>query len=402
MVIVYGHRAYGKVEHCGGQFAQTKFAHIYYMPLFPTGSFWVTAQDRSGTRGFPIRLHGKSVVATYLRMWGPIAALACLVAGSVVATLFGVAFTALTAWAWIWTNTRHRRRSDFNLVAFGSRCEPSLMDDDMRDVLRRSIEERWLKVAAGRPPEDIARYGAKTLEEAAAAYGLLRLAALDRAPDANAAADRILAGEIEPLPAGDGPYREADAPQTHTAVIAEVESIGAAHHAQSVAQAKARHVSSRWWRPDRAVLLLLAAAGLGGIIEEAPALRGAPMVTASELDHSSGYVSVACTKLAYLGDFSSHESGYACLMGDRVLAVVADADRADVPLVGSLTQFNNAARHQWPDEISYGGDSFSVYLTEESLRSHQVAAVICIGGELVLAGFLVRTIRRRRRARTAK
>jgi len=126
------------------------------------------------------------------------------------------------------------------------------------------------------------------------------------------------------------------------------------------------------------------------------------MVTASELDHGSGYVSVVCTKLAYLGDFSSRESGYACLMDDRVLAVVADADRADVPLVGSLTQFNNAARHQWPDEISYGGGSFSVYLTEKSIRSHQIAAVLCIVGELVLAGFLVRAIRRRRRARIAK
>jgi hypothetical protein len=122
------------------------------------------------------------------------------------------------------------------------------------------------------------------------------------------------------------------------------------------------------------------------------------MVTASELDHSSGYVSVACTKLAYLGDFDSHEAGYACLMDDRVLAVVADADRADVPLVGELTQFKNAARHQWPDEISYGANSFSVYLTEKSLRSHQVAAVLCILGELVLAGFLVRALRRRARA----
>jgi hypothetical protein len=390
MVIVYGHRAYGKVEQHGGQFAQTKFAHIYYMPLIPTGSFWVTAQDRSGTRGFPIRLHGKSVVATYLRMWGPIAALACLFAGNLVATFIGAAIAALSAWAWTSTGARQRRRSDFNLVAFGSRCEPVLMDDDMRAAVRRSIEVRWEKVAAGRPPEDIARYGAKTLEEAAAAYGLLRLAALDRAPDANAAADRILAGEIEPLPAGDGPYREADAPQTHTAVIAEVESIGAAHHAQTVAQAKARHVSSRWWRPDRAVLVLLAAAGLGGILEEGPALLGAPTVTASELDQSTGYVSVTCDRLAYLGDFSRHEAGYACLMGDRALAVVADADRADVPLVGELTELNHASRHQWPDEISQGDSGFSVYLTEKSLRSHQIAAVLCILGELALAGVLIR------------
>src|SRR5664279_1498532 len=324
MVIVYGHRAYGKVEHCGGQFAQTKFAHIYYMPLFPTGSFWVTAQDRAGTRGFPIRLHGKSVLVTYLRMWGPIAALACLFAGNLVATLVGAAFAALSAWAWTSTGTRHRRRSDFNLVAFGNRCEPSLMDDDMRDVVRRSIDERWLKVAAGRPPEDIARYGAKTLEEAAAAYGLLRLAALDRAPDANAAADRILAGEIEPLPAGDGPYREADAPQTHTAVIAEVESIGAAHHAQTVAaRADARRAKGRWWRPNNAVLFVFALAGLGGILEEGPALGGATAVTASELDSASGFVSVSYTKLAYLGDFGSHESGYACMIDGRPLAVVA-------------------------------------------------------------------------------
>jgi hypothetical protein len=398
MVIVYGHRAYGKVEHCGGQFAQTKFAHLYYMPLFPTGSFWVTAQDRSGTRGFPIRMHGKSVMATYLRMWGPIAAIACLVGGNLVATLFGAAFAALSAWAWTLSNTRHRRRSDFNLVAFGSRCEPALMDDDMRDAVKRSIEARWEQVAAGRPPEDIARYGAKTLEEAAAAYGLLRLAALDRAPDADAAADRILAGEIEPLPAGDGPYREADAPETHAAVIAEVESLGAAHHAQTVAsRADARRAKGRWWRPNNAVLFVLALAGLGGIIEEAPALGGASAVTANELDTATGFVSVECTKLAYLGDFGSREAGYACMIDGRTLAVVADADRADGPLVGTLKRFT-VAGHQWPDDIRYASGAFSVYLTEKSLRGHQVAAVLCILGELAIIGVL---IRRRRRKATA-
>ncbi|MEO8845688.1 MAG: hypothetical protein ABI591_10795 [Kofleriaceae bacterium] len=407
MVIVYGHRAYGRVERHGGQFAQTKFAHIYYMPLFPTGSFWVTGQDRSGTRGFPIRLHGKSVLATYLRMWGPIAAIACLAAGG-VATFIGIAIAALSVLAWTWTGTRHRRRSDFNLVAFGSRCEPALMLDDTRDDVRRALDVRWERISAGRPPEDVARYGANTLEEAAAAYGLLRLAAPGRAPEANAAAERILAGELEPLPAGDGPYREAEtaaAPRAvPSAVIREVESLAAAHHVRTeAARADARRTKPPWWRPNAAVLFVFALAGLGGIIEEGPALAGATAMTASELaasTDSSGFVSVACSKLDYLGNFVSGESGYRCMMAGGGLVVVADGDRIpedSIVLDGTLSRFG-AGGHEWPDDIRDASGSF--YLTESSIRGHQIAALLCILGELVLAGFLVRALRRRRQART--
>ena len=77
-VIIYGRRAYGRVHQHEGEYAQTTFAHIDFVPLFPTGSFWVT-DDRGGQRfGFPIKLNGRSVLATYLRVWGPIASVAVL------------------------------------------------------------------------------------------------------------------------------------------------------------------------------------------------------------------------------------------------------------------------------------------------------------------------------------
>lgn len=58
----------GRVEGQGTQSVQTKF-FILGVPLFPTESYWSTQDTANGVIGFPIPIHGKSVLFGYLRMY---------------------------------------------------------------------------------------------------------------------------------------------------------------------------------------------------------------------------------------------------------------------------------------------------------------------------------------------
>lgn len=71
MIFIWGSRLYGKVDDANGVFhVATKFAHLWFIPLFPVGSS-VAIVERTGDsyRGAPISLSGKSVLAAYLRAW---------------------------------------------------------------------------------------------------------------------------------------------------------------------------------------------------------------------------------------------------------------------------------------------------------------------------------------------
>ncbi len=78
MIFIYGTRFYGKVRACGSSFIGTKFFHIWFLPLIPVGSHVVLEESGDGFRGIPTGLHGKSVLAGYLRVWGPVAVVAAL------------------------------------------------------------------------------------------------------------------------------------------------------------------------------------------------------------------------------------------------------------------------------------------------------------------------------------
>lgn len=64
----------GRVEGQGTQSIQTKF-FILGVPLFPTESYWSTQDTVNGVVGFPIPIHGKSVLFGYLRMYSWLGAL---------------------------------------------------------------------------------------------------------------------------------------------------------------------------------------------------------------------------------------------------------------------------------------------------------------------------------------
>lgn len=189
-------RTYGRVDEHDGEYVETEFRDWLRIPLVPVRSFWI-ADDRGSQRtGFPIRIQPRSVAATYLRIWAPGIATAVLIVGSswlaiaVAAALFG-----LSAWSWTWwpRDAALRRRSDFDLAAFGSRCDPARMTDEMHQSLANQLALRARADADPRPPDDVVRFGPRTADEALFAYGSLRLTEA-RDPRPQRAPDRFYGG----------------------------------------------------------------------------------------------------------------------------------------------------------------------------------------------------------------
>ena len=212
MFIVWGTRNAGKVDQRDGQYALTRFGHVYWLPLFPTSAIWVTGDGV----GHEMKLSGKSVLAGYARTWSIIAGVAgVLGAGGAVGFIAALAAVALGALSLTWTNVvtdSHKRRSDLNQLAFGTRCEPKLLPAALVETLTAEAKQRWALVSDGQSPGDVARFGTDDLQRAAAAYGVLRLTALSLPPvqatEAEADAKRIAEGVREKLQVTDGgPYR---------------------------------------------------------------------------------------------------------------------------------------------------------------------------------------------------
>ncbi|HWO20137.1 MAG TPA: hypothetical protein VNO30_15225 [Kofleriaceae bacterium] len=230
MIVIYGTAFYGKVANHGGQHQLTKFFHVYYVPLIPVGTLWVTEHMDEGYRGHGVRMSGRSVLAGYARVWGPLAVIGGLVAGGVGGLAAVVGAAALCAWSWTWRSLRAplaRRRSDFNLLAFGTRCDPLQMPADLLAVLQGSVDERWALVSEGSTPEDVARLGAKSLSQAVLAYASLRIAARlapgEHARAARDASERIIAAvtDIDETALEGGPYRAPGLPRLTEGRIAD-------------------------------------------------------------------------------------------------------------------------------------------------------------------------------------
>jgi hypothetical protein len=180
LIVIYGTRFYGEVDSHGGHRQLTKFFHVYYVPLVPVSTLWVTGDVDNGYSGHPVRMSGRSVVAGYARVWAPLAAFGAFVAGSAGSMVAAAALVALCAWTWTWRSVRgarEQRRSDFHLLAFGTRCDPLNMEHELATSLQPYVARRWAEVAEGNSPEDIARLGAGNSSQAVLAYASLRLAA---------------------------------------------------------------------------------------------------------------------------------------------------------------------------------------------------------------------------------
>lgn len=210
MIIIWGTRNAGKVDQREGQFALTRFAHVYWLPLFPVSSIWVTGDGV----GHAMKMSARSVFAGYARTWGLL--LAAVGAAGVIPMWAALASVIAAGMSLSWKDSRgdHAQKSDLNLAAYGTRCEPKLLPGELADALRSEANERWGLVANGQTPTDVAKFGTDDTRRAATAYGVLRLTALTLPPaqaaEAEQDAARIVSGARERPALGDGgPYRSS-------------------------------------------------------------------------------------------------------------------------------------------------------------------------------------------------
>jgi hypothetical protein len=221
MIVIYGTRFYGEVDSYGGQRQLTRFFHIYYVPLVPVTTMWVTRDTERGYNGHVVQMSGRSVLAGYARVWAPVAAVGAFLAGSVGGLVAAGALIGLAAWTWSWRSirsAREQRRSDFHLLALGTRCDPLDMDDRLASALQEDVARRWAEVADGNAPEDVARLGAASPAQAVLAYASLRLAArlapAEHARKSRDDSERILdAIKDSGIALEGGPYRAVAQPQ---------------------------------------------------------------------------------------------------------------------------------------------------------------------------------------------
>jgi hypothetical protein len=351
-VIIYGVRPYGTVDAYGGEYAETSFFHIWFVPLVPTSSHWITNQTAEGSSGYSIDMYGKSVVAGFLRVWGPLLALGTFVAGfagNPIMLLISALAIAATVWTWTWRNVRSeaaKRRSDFNLVAFGTRCEPRRMTKELQAAFKSSLDARWDERKPDRTPNDIARHGTKDADDAVIAYGLLRLAGVMRGRagrEEDADADRILDGAHSTLAVGEGPYREGVQAAPLTGSLATVVQAMAATQdvmRNSSAEARAeRAVQQRRRSRKQLVGLILAtpfALGAGALFVQA--VQPTRDATLSELRSIhpplSRTVRVTCDSIEgpLWEEVDSRGRGgdriAICVLGQYALPVVLESDQA--------------------------------------------------------------------------
>lgn len=78
-MLIYGMRHYGKVDEIPGLgYVKTRFAHIWFLPLIPLGSMFITAEEGDGVRGLNLPLSGRSVMAAYGRTFAVVSSFAFL------------------------------------------------------------------------------------------------------------------------------------------------------------------------------------------------------------------------------------------------------------------------------------------------------------------------------------
>lgn len=109
-MIIFGTRLFGKVDAVPGMFhVATKFFHINFLPLIPTGSWLVVDQNGSSWRGVEIPVSMKSVAVAWIRfllccftLFGFIFGFAGPSTGSTFVGLLGLGgFIGSYYWSWI-------------------------------------------------------------------------------------------------------------------------------------------------------------------------------------------------------------------------------------------------------------------------------------------------------------
>jgi hypothetical protein len=341
--LIAARRTYGRVDEHDGEYVETEFRGWLRIPLVPVRSFWI-ADDRGRQRtGFPIQLHPRSVAATYLRIWAPGLATAVLVVGSsALATALAAALFGLSAWSWTWwpRDAAARRRSDYDLAAFGSRCDPARMTDEMHRSLANQLAVRAGAHADPRPPDDVVRYGPRTEDEALHAYGALRLTDARNPPPRSSSrfydAGWMISRVVRRRRPRGGPYRDryaADAPALWAMLAdcaqASVEARRAGPlRSYAAVPAPAQVLPSFVRTPWIWFAVLAASTVVSGFALAVPeqALVLPPLsrrVTGTELTHRpiGDRIAVPCDFVQY-SDHGQLGGVSLCVIGQHILAVV--------------------------------------------------------------------------------
>lgn len=431
-VIIYGVRAYGRVDAHAGEHAETSFFHIWFAPLVPVGSAWVTPTGR-----YSIKPSGKSIASAYLRIWGPIAALGVASGGlqalrTASATGIGMlvmaaCIAALSVWSWTWRNLRGaaaHRRSDFNYVAFGNRCDPSRRFAADRSELKRALDRRWNERAPSQSPNEVAAHGATDASEAVLAYGLLRLSAIERgragASD-GADAERILEGTHSAPSAEDGPYRVGVTSPADVKSAGDLAALVSARAAETAKVTAAASVDPAWAlrrakrrsRLQFGGLVFLTLAAIGGVGMFVSSL--APTVDLTLKDLRSGnpptgrVVQLACESVdePFWEEYDRHGTTTAeiamCQVGRYVVPVKFPANVVRGPKVTG-TLYSIGDRQQWYRELArvapeLEARTVDVYIDTTRSSSDLFAGAFGLGMAVVtpvLWGLWFRARRRRR------
>lgn len=412
MIVIFGTRWTGRVDEQGGECAETLFAHLFYLPLVPLRSMWVTDSEvathvhvsglvveQVGDRrfGLPIRLHAKSVGAALLRVWGVALAVACFaVSPSIAMGAVAAGVAALSVWSWSWRTPRgqDRRHGDLRLLAFGTRCDPNRLGGEARERLRTTLEARRTGAGAQRPAEDIARFGPTSLDEAVVAYGELIVDQRDQL------AERIAFGQRD-RPDDAGPYRDAPAPVPPETLRAEIERAADALVRTSLAP----WIWERPYARPFAVGLMLGLATLGfavtfGAWRSAPLTDGTTLVRYPPL---GDYIAVACDRITDADDPPPKSPDLrvaACALGSRRLVLVAPLA---TPISGTLvagTLLRHVEEHwAWGGAAVSDPETLQLYLKVHPRDARRAWALAFAGLGLFALGLgLFWRVRTRHRA----
>ena len=220
MIFLYGTAHYGQVDVVDGEHIVTRFFHLYGVPIVPLESIWVTGWRRAGVPiGHPCRWSARSIVVAYVRWWGALVApLAGFVAVVQPIALIGcLVLAALAVWSWrlrFAHDPRITRRVALQRRMLGTACDPLAMRPVDAAALLPQAEARFAPVSDGRTPADVARFGATSEDQAAAAFVVLRLVAATAtgsiAAEARRASEQVLAGSRDDeVGEREAPYRAA-------------------------------------------------------------------------------------------------------------------------------------------------------------------------------------------------
>jgi hypothetical protein len=170
---------------CQGQYVATRFFHLYYLPLIPLGSMWVTGEEEREqegwlktkekvTLGVPLSFHLLSVLTGYLRAWSLVLSVVCFVRED---NLWGILLLGafLASWAWRAVGGRRAREQQFVGAATGLFRAPELLPPDQASGLLGRLMTKWRKRYGSGAPE--AFEGPVELANLPLHYAVLRLTA---------------------------------------------------------------------------------------------------------------------------------------------------------------------------------------------------------------------------------